>query len=215
MSLQPSEYPVENPAYFIIQKGPDAGREFSLAQNICNIGRSADNDFILNDPEVSRRHARVLRRGNVYSIEDLGSTNGTYVNNQRLTAPVILADGDLVSFGEAIQVRFARRQPAPPPPPDWDEPAVAPAIQEASPPAAPPEMSPKAAAPETPPVPPASRSKSIAIASLIFFILLCCLCGLLIVALDSYNQGQLLYCGGLRPFWEIALGPFGFNPICP
>ncbi|HFQ93001.1 MAG TPA: FHA domain-containing protein [Anaerolineae bacterium] len=203
---------MENPAWFIIQKGPDAGREVSLEQSISSIGRSAANDIVLNDPEVSRHHARILRQGSVYSIEDLGSTNGTFVNNQRLTSPVILADGDLIGFGETIKARFARRQPAPPPAPDWDEPAAMPVVWEAHTPAAPPET----AAPETPPdTPPASRSKLIVIISLILLILLCCFCGLLIVALDSYNQGQLLYCGGLRPFWEIILGPFGFNPLCP
>ncbi|NKQ35607.1 MAG: FHA domain-containing protein [Chloroflexi bacterium] len=211
MSAQPSEYPGENPAYFIIQKGPDAGREFSLEQSISSIGRSAANDIVLNDPEVSRHHARILRQGSIYSIEDLGSTNGTFVNNQRLTSPVPLSDGDLLGFGETIKAQFVRRQPAPPPVPDWDEPAAMPVVREAQTPAAPPET----AVPETSSTTPASRVKPIVIISLILLILLCCFCGLLIVALDSYNQGQLLYCGGLRPFWETILGPAGFNPVCP
>ncbi len=212
MSEHPSEYPSETPPLFVIQKGPDAGREFSLEQSISSIGRSAANDIVLNDSEVSRHHARILRQGSIYSIEDLGSTNGTFVNNQRLTSPVSLSDGDLIGFGETIQTQFVRRQPAPPPVPDWDEPDAMPVVREAHTPAAPPET----AVPEPPPdTPPSSRSKLIVIISLSLLILLCCFCGLLIVALDSYNQGQLLYCGGLRPFWETILGLAGFNPVCP
>ena len=51
------------------------------------IGRSADCQLILDDDYVSTRHARIYRSGDGYLVEDLGSTNGTYLNNERLSAP--------------------------------------------------------------------------------------------------------------------------------
>lgn len=206
MNAQPSETINDTPAFLVVERGPNPGQEFSLEQSIASIGRSADNDIVLNDPEVSRHHARIVRQGSIFSLEDLGSTNGTYLNSQRLTGPTPLADGDIVGFGETIRTRFSRHSQAEPPPmPAWEEPAAG--LEVPLPPTAVP------AAPETPP---AARSpRNALLIGLIALLLACCFCGLLILALDSYNQGQLLYCGGLRPFWELILGPFSFNPICP
>jgi hypothetical protein len=46
-------------------------------------------------------------------------------------------------------------------------------------------------------------------------LLMCVLCVGGMLFLDNYDQGRLLYCGGLRPFWEAVLGPLGFDPVCP
>ena len=65
------------------------------------IGRSERNDLALNAMFTSRRHAWVWRQGDRVILEDLGSTNGTYVNGQRLTAAQFLRHNDLITLGDA------------------------------------------------------------------------------------------------------------------
>lgn len=80
--------------YPLVKGAHAAGRESRFT-----IGRVAGCDFILPDPAVSKEHARLEVRSDGVLLEDLGSTNGTWVNGRRLgRAPVVLKDGDLVSF---------------------------------------------------------------------------------------------------------------------
>lgn len=65
------------------------------------IGRAAENDLVLADASVSNEHAQVLVEDGSYFLSDLGSTNGTFVNGEQLTAPRILVAGDQVQFGRA------------------------------------------------------------------------------------------------------------------
>jgi hypothetical protein len=65
------------------------------------IGRRPPADVLLRDDAVSGRHARVARQDGAWIVEDLGSTNGTFVNGQRLTGPVGLAPGDVLVTGSA------------------------------------------------------------------------------------------------------------------
>ena len=60
----------------------------------------------INDAEISRKHARLTFQGGKYVLEDLGSTNGTFVNGQRLAGPVVLKSGDVVSLGEQIVLMY-------------------------------------------------------------------------------------------------------------
>lgn len=90
----------------VLKSGPTAGQEFAFEIDEISIGRDVANAVVINDPEVSRRHARIFRQGINYVIEDLGSTNGTSVNNQRLVGPYILRSGEVVTFGEHTNLLF-------------------------------------------------------------------------------------------------------------
>jgi len=79
------------------------------------LGRESDNHFVLTDPGVSRHHARLVRSGDDWAIEDLGSSNGTRVNGRRVSS-ALLRDGDRVRLC-GVELEF-RDVPAAGPPPD-------------------------------------------------------------------------------------------------
>jgi hypothetical protein len=84
---------------FVEQK-PREGREVEVTAGAV-IGREG-TDVVLPDPEVSRRHAAMRVDGDSVAIEDLGSTNGTFVNDTRITGVCALRDGDTVRFGNTV-----------------------------------------------------------------------------------------------------------------
>ena len=90
----------------IMRSGPTPGAAFTLEGDQLTIGRDSTNEIVINDAEVSRRHARLTFQGGKYVLEDLGSTNGTFVNGQRLAGPRVLKAGEVVSFGEQIVLVF-------------------------------------------------------------------------------------------------------------
>lgn len=91
---------------FVMRSGPTPGATYSLEGDQLTIGRDSSNGVSINDAEVSRKHARLNFQGGKYVIEDLGSTNGTFVNGQRLAGPVVLKSGDVVSLGEQIVLLY-------------------------------------------------------------------------------------------------------------
>jgi hypothetical protein len=105
------------PAFLSIERGEGLGTKFQLAREESVIGRwDADNgifpdidlDSIDNEAKVSRRHARIIARDGKYYLEDLGSTNGTYINRGRRLIPGTpqpLADGDEIIVGKTF-LRF-------------------------------------------------------------------------------------------------------------
>ena len=86
----------------VMARGPIPDKIFNLIGEEMTLGRDASNHITVNDPEVSRRHARLFAQGGVFVIEDLGSTNGTFVNGARITGPYILTDGDEIGIGETV-----------------------------------------------------------------------------------------------------------------
>ncbi|HSB02493.1 MAG TPA: FHA domain-containing protein [Anaerolineales bacterium] len=90
----------------IMRSGPTPGAAFTLEGDQMTIGRDSTNEIVINDAEVSRRHSRLTFQGGKYVLEDLGSTNGTFVNGQRLAGPRVLKPGEVVSFGEQIVLVF-------------------------------------------------------------------------------------------------------------
>src|SRR3990172_1862105 len=91
---------------FVMRSGPTPGVTFPLEGDQLTIGRDASNGVAINDSEVSRKHSRLSFQGGKYVVEDLGSTNGTFVNGQRLAGPVVLKPGDVVSLGEQIVLMY-------------------------------------------------------------------------------------------------------------
>lgn len=91
------------PTTLRITKGKQAGLTMSLGDHL-KIGRSTDCQLILDDDYVSTRHARIFRSGEGYVVEDLGSTNGTYLNNERLSSPAPFTTSDTLRIGRTLLV---------------------------------------------------------------------------------------------------------------
>jgi pSer/pThr/pTyr-binding forkhead associated (FHA) protein len=87
------------PRILMITQGSQAGQSAELADGVVLIGRGADAQLSLDDDYVSTRHARVVSGENGIYLEDLGSTNGSYVNNQRITAPTTVTLSDTIRIG--------------------------------------------------------------------------------------------------------------------
>jgi pSer/pThr/pTyr-binding forkhead associated (FHA) protein len=96
-----------------IRSGPNPGETFIIDQEEVIVGRDEVNDIVINDPEVSRRHARLMKserypkEGRVY-IEDLGSTNGTFVNGTSISNVEQLRSGDVITFGESVVLIYEK-----------------------------------------------------------------------------------------------------------
>jgi hypothetical protein len=113
--LQPSQPGVSAPttppskpgAELVVINGGSPGASFPLAKDRVIIGRMGESDVVLDDPGASRRHAEVRRRDGEFVITDLGSTNGTMVNEARIGERT-LEEGDRITIGRTI-LEFRRR----------------------------------------------------------------------------------------------------------
>lgn len=207
-------------AYLVVERGPAPDKQYHLTAVANTLGRSPNNEVVINDLEISRRHAQLIWQGNGAAIEDLGSTNGTFVNGQRCHSLTPVQHGDKIELGDTVSLYFYLTAPVPAAAPiptphtslENEDTADLPPIRIA-PPSPTPAPDPRQPA-QLAPASDDGRRRAL-IGCVLLVVLLVCFCGGLTIALDSYNQGQYLYCGGLRPFWEIVLGPLGFNPICP
>ena len=91
---------------FVMRSGPTPGKVFPLEGSEITIGRDANQTISINDAEISRKHAKMELRGASYVIQDLGSTNGSFVNGNRISGIQVLNPNDIVSFGENIVLMF-------------------------------------------------------------------------------------------------------------
>ena len=78
----------------------DSGGEITLGLDLVSLGRGSDNHIVVADQAASRRHALIQRSAEAYWIDDLGSSNGTWVNRDRVTEPRKLKDGDIIHIGD-------------------------------------------------------------------------------------------------------------------
>ncbi len=230
----------EEAAYLVMEQGPYAQQQYLLDKQAMVIGRGPNNDIVIADAEVSRQHARILWHGGYdYEIQDLGSTNGTFVDGRRISSATPLKNGALIKLGDSVILSFHTLEPlpvdeddtptgeivVPPAVPPWVA-ASAPVAGQSSayrPSAAPPPAyAPPGAGPYMPPVaspevqavaPPRRRVHPLLLGCGVL-LLTAFLCTAVLFFLDAYDNGRLLYCGALRPFWQLLLGPFGFAPLC-
>lgn len=95
----------------VVRRGPQPNQTYDLNKDIITIGRDITNDITINDPEVSRHHLRFTRGAGGFTLEDLGSTNGTFVNGQRLTGAKPLSNGDMIGLGETVTLGYELVRP--------------------------------------------------------------------------------------------------------
>ena len=143
---------------FVMRDGPTPGKTYSISKSELFIGRDIKSDIVLNVSEVSRRHARVSLQEGGYILEDLGSTNGTFVNGQRLVGPHLLLPGEIVRLGDRVTLAFEAYEfdpdatiiATPPPAATAPQPAAEPPPQPIAQPQA---VQPQAAPPQPAPPP--------------------------------------------------------------
>ena len=99
--MQDSAVPI-----LVVQEGQLAGKRWSLNRTEFVIGRGEDCDIVLPDRQVSRHHFRVVHDDNGYSVEDLGSKNGTYINGAPVRGSMQLQDGDEIQVALSVRLLF-------------------------------------------------------------------------------------------------------------
>ncbi|MEK6372631.1 MAG: GGDEF domain-containing protein [Acidobacteriota bacterium] len=92
----------EAPACVVAIYGGELGRRFKLASREITVGRDDDNAIRVALDTISRRHARLFPHDGAHWVEDLGSTNGTFVNEEEIAQPTVLRNGDLIRCGGAV-----------------------------------------------------------------------------------------------------------------
>ncbi len=92
----------EKKAHLVVVQGPDRGRMFPIGQGELVFGRGDDVEGQLNEPSVSQRHAKVICHSGHHMVIDLGSTNGTFVNEERIDGPVQLEHSDSIRIGQTV-----------------------------------------------------------------------------------------------------------------
>jgi predicted component of type VI protein secretion system len=94
-----------------VRTGPNPGMTFDLTKEVMMIGRDITNDIVIGDAEISRQHARLTRTPAGFILEDLGSTNGSFVNGERIVAARALSAGNTIAFGENVSLMFEATSP--------------------------------------------------------------------------------------------------------
>lgn len=108
-------------ASLVVRQGAHIGATYSIISAEAILGRDEEADVSVRDPEVSRRHARISWQSGNYYVEDLGSTNGTFLNGALVTSPQPLRSGDTIGVGQTLLVFQMMGEPIP------VQPAAAPA----------------------------------------------------------------------------------------
>jgi pSer/pThr/pTyr-binding forkhead associated (FHA) protein len=220
----------------IVRLGKSPKPEYDLSEQAVIIGREAINDIMLQELEISRRHASITFADGRYTIEDLNSTNGTFVNGRRISTPVVLHDGDVIDLGDTVSLVFqgpgrpveatlvqsdpgivdqptvqrkeegAQSQYAPPAEvPQYSQqqsPIPAPAWQTNQDSFE--QLDPETIRPMAPSSGPNRRTIYIGCGCLVLLLIIGCFASY--AYLDSYQDGDLLYCQALRPIWETVFG---------
>ena len=201
-----------------VRQGPRPNLVFELDAESYTIGREAGNEIVIEDPQVSRRHATLTQQGTTYVLEDIGSTNGTYVNGKRVTAPVLLSNGDLIGLADtvmlAVQAPLTTRQDAtvvsdaayyaPPTQPAFTPPVVQPPVQ-AAPAARQPAYTPP---PQYAPPPPEAAAPTRADNRRTLMIGVGCLALILVVCMIGFVAWSFIDCRSFSSVFPFLFPPF-------
>jgi len=95
----------------MVRRGPQPNQSYEITQELTTLGRDITNDIVINDRETSRHHLRLLRSGDSLTLEDLGSTNGTFVNGKRVSGVTPLQHGDMIGLGETVTLGLDIKRP--------------------------------------------------------------------------------------------------------
>jgi hypothetical protein len=91
----------EGSRVLFVRSDSQQGQEFEVS-DVVVLGRSDETDFVIDDPYASEFHLRLVSQENGMMLHDLGSTNGTYVNGRRVSAPTELKRGDTIQVGKTV-----------------------------------------------------------------------------------------------------------------
>jgi len=89
------------PHLVVVTADRNIGAKYYLVDDI-HIGRSGNSHIVIDDTYASQQHARVFDSGGSFHVEDLGSTNGTYVNGRKISYPLELRQGDRIKIGKTV-----------------------------------------------------------------------------------------------------------------
>ncbi len=181
-------------ASLVVRQGARAGTVFPLTADSVVLGREEGVDISLRDPEVSRQHARVSWQSGTYVLEDLGSTNGTFLNGMQITGQRPLRPGDSIGLGQTILVL----QPQGAAEPTSAMPAPRPAAAQA--PAQPAYVPPPPPLPSAPPAHPAPAAAESGGSSRCLIWGCGCLAALLIVLVALAVAAALIIPDQIQPF---------------
>ena len=201
-----------------VRQGPRPNLVFELDAESYTIGREAGNEIVIEDPQVSRRHATLTQQGTTYVLEDIGSTNGTYVNGKRVTAPVLLSNGDLIGLADtvmlAVQAPLTTSQDAtvvsdaayyaPPTQPAFTPPVVQQPVQ-AAPAARQPAYTPP---PQYAPPPPEAAAPTRADNRRTLMIGVGCLALILVVCMIGFVAWSFIDCRSFSSVFPFLFPPF-------
>jgi pSer/pThr/pTyr-binding forkhead associated (FHA) protein len=91
-----------SPRFLVVTAGALKGTSLDLAQQQITLGRANDATLVLNDDYASSRHARIFPQDGQWIVEDLGSTNGTYLDRQKVTRPMPVPLGVPIRIGKTV-----------------------------------------------------------------------------------------------------------------
>ncbi len=97
----------------ILVEGPNPGEELELTASEYTVGRDPSSDWVLDYNAVSRQHAKFTKQGEFYLLEDMGSSNGTFVDGQKISGTFLLTSNAEIGFGNFVKVRFEISKPVP------------------------------------------------------------------------------------------------------
>src|SRR5438105_102781 len=97
-----TDLPVDRSAALVVIYGVELGRKYDLTREITSIGRSSKSNIQIDQESVSRNHARLMNKEGSATVEDLGSTNGTWLNDSMLRGGMALRNGDMIKIGRTV-----------------------------------------------------------------------------------------------------------------